>query len=235
MGMLGQKSQHVMARGAVSERFAGTDPAVILKFRKQQIEVSRLNKDTMQTDADAAEKRDFSPLIARIAHQRDRDAFIEVFKYFAPRVKSFLMNRGRNESSAEDVLQEVMIAVWEKSHMYKPEKASVSTWLFTIARYKHIDRMRRDGRHATESDEPDLRASDDPDADENVMQSQRADAVKNAIAQLPADQQTVIAMSFNQGLSHSEIAEQLGLPLGTVKSRIRRAFQRMRDELGELN
>ncbi len=189
----------------------------------------------MSSASDTAEKLDFSPFIARIAEQRDREAFVEVFKYFAPRIKSFLMNRGRNESSAEDVLQEVMIALWEKAHMYKPEKASVSTWLFTIARYKHIDRMRRDGRHQTESDEPDLRASEDPDADENVMQSQRAEAVKQAIAELPADQQTVIVMSFNQGLSHSEIAEQLGLPLGTVKSRIRRAFQRMRAELGELN
>ena len=189
----------------------------------------------MPVAAEATEKKDFSPLIARIAHERDRTAFIEIFKYFAPRVKSFLMNRGRNEQSAEDVLQEVMIAVWEKSHMYNVEKASVSTWLFTIARYKHIDRMRRDGRHRTESDEPDLRPSDDPEAADNVMQDQRAEAVKKAIAGLPADQQTVIVMSFNQGLSHSEIAEQLGLPLGTVKSRIRRAFQRMREELGELN
>ena len=144
------------------------------------------------------------------------------------------MNRGRNEQSAEDVLQEVMIAVWEKSYLYNPEKASVSTWLFTIARYKHIDRIRRDGRHRAESDEPDLRASDDPGADDDVLESQRAEAVQQAVAQLPADQQTVIVMSFNQGLSHSEIAEQLGLPLGTVKSRIRRAFQRMREELGEV-
>ena len=227
MVMFGDQQQHVQSRVSPVSRFQQSDKTAILGFQQTSGTV-------MQATAEAAAKPDFAPQIRQISEHRDRQAFIEVFNYFAPRVKSFLMNRGRNESSAEDVLQEVMIAVWEKSHLYKPDKASVSTWLFTIARYKHIDRLRRDGRHSLESDEPDLRASDDPEADANVLQDQRAAAVKNAIAGLPADQQTVIVMSFNQGLSHSEIAEQLGLPLGTVKSRIRRAFQRMREELGEL-
>lgn len=230
MGMFGDQSQHVMSRSAVAIRFPQGDGADILKFPRP----ARKEIKNMSATPAEAEKKDFGPLIARIASDRDRQAFIEVFKYFAPRLKSFLMNRGRTQQSAEDVLQEVMIAVWEKSHMYKPEKASVSTWLFTIARYKHIDRMRRDGRHPTESDEPDLRASEDQGTSDEVLESQRADLVRKAIAALPADQQTVIAMSFNQGLSHSEIAEKLELPLGTVKSRIRRAFQRMREELGEL-
>lgn len=225
--MFGDQQQHVQSRVSPVSRFQQSDKAVILGFQQTSGTV-------MQATAEAAAPPDFAPQIRQISEQRDRQAFIEVFNHFAPRVKSFLMNRGRNEQSAEDVLQEVMIAVWEKSHLYKPEKASVSTWLFTIARYKHIDRLRRDGRHSLESDEPDLRASDEPEADANVLQDQRAAAVKNAIAGLPADQQTVIVMSFNQGLSHSEIAEQLGLPLGTVKSRIRRAFQRMREELGDL-
>ena len=227
MSMFGDQQQHVQSRVSPVSRFQQSDKTAILGFQQTSGTV-------MQATAEAAAKPDFAPQIRQISEHRDRQAFIEVFNYFAPRVKSFLMNRGRNESSAEDVLQEVMIAVWEKSHLYKPDKASVSTWLFTIARYKHIDRLRRDGRHSLESDEPDLRASDDPEADANVLQDQRAAAVKNAIAGLPADQQTVIVMSFNQGLSHSEIAEQLGLPLGTVKSRIRRAFQRMREELGDL-
>lgn len=227
--MFGDQQQHVKARQTAQPRYAVDDPAVILSFKAK-----KTDKTMATAVADDPAKKDFTPLILRIAEQRDRNAFIEVFQHFAPRVKSFLMNRGRNESSAEDVLQEVMIAVWEKSYLYNPDKASVSTWLFTIARYKHIDRIRRDGRHQADSDEPDLRASDDPGADDNVLESQRAAAVKQAVSQLPADQQTVIVMSFNQGLSHSEIAEQLGLPLGTVKSRIRRAFQRMREELGEV-
>jgi RNA polymerase sigma-70 factor (ECF subfamily) len=225
--MYGNQQQHVQSRVSPVSHFQQSGKAAILAH-------PQTSGTVMQVTAEATAPPDFAPQIRQISEHRDRQAFIEVFNHFAPRVKSFLMNRGRNEQSAEDVLQEVMIAVWEKSHLYKPEKASVSTWLFTIARYKHIDRLRRDGRHSLESDEPDLRASDDPEAHENVLQDQRAAAVKNAIAGLPADQQTVIVMSFNQGLSHSEIAEQLGLPLGTVKSRIRRAFQRMREDLGEL-
>jgi RNA polymerase sigma-70 factor (ECF subfamily) len=230
------KQQHVQARVAATARYAGRPSAVILNFFGAASRgATQPDKRQMTAATKEPEKRDFSPLIARIAEQRDRAAFIEVFNYFAPRVKSFLMNRGRNQHSAEDVLQEVMIAVWEKSYLYKREKASVSTWLFTIARYKHIDRLRKDGRHSLQSDEPDLRASEEPGTDDNVLQAQRDAAVQKVVAQLPADQQTVIVMSFTQGLSHSEIAERLGLPLGTVKSRIRRAFQRMREDLGEIN
>jgi RNA polymerase sigma-70 factor (ECF subfamily) len=235
MGMFGDQSQHVLARAKAGTRFPACESAVILTFPRPGREAAEtMTASPVQASTGADNNKDFAPLIARISEQRDREAFVEVFRYFAPRVKSFLINRGRNQQSAEDVLQEVMIAVWEKAYLYNSEKASVSTWLFTIARYKHIDRIRRDGRHKTESDEPDLRPSEEPEADAEVLQSQRAEAVRKVVATLPQDQQTVIAMSFNQGLSHSEIAEQLGLPLGTVKSRIRRAFQRMREELGEL-
>jgi RNA polymerase sigma-70 factor (ECF subfamily) len=172
--------------------------------------------------------------MALIADKRDRAAFMRVYEYFAPRVKSFLIGRGLNQATADDVLQEAMLAVWEKAHSYKSEKAAVSTWIFTVARYKYIDRLRRDGRQKTDSDEPDLRASDLPVSDDEVLQEQRQDAVQAAIAQLPEDQQSVIFLSFIKGLAHSEIAEQLGLPLGTVKSRIRRAFGRLREELGDL-
>ena len=232
--MDGNQQQHVQSLVDSSwsfsgSRYAESRQAVILAFSS-----TTSTESVMQVKAEKPAAPDFAPQIALIAEHRDRKAFIEVFNYFGPRIKSFLMNRGRNQQSAEDVLQEVMIALWEKSHMYNSDKASVSTWLFTIARYKHIDRLRRDSRHIADSDEPDLRASDDPEAADNVLQDQRAVAVKAAISDLPEDQQTVIVMSFNKGLSHSEIAEQLGLPLGTVKSRIRRAFQRMREELGEV-
>ena len=89
-------------------------------------------------------------------------------------------------------------------------------------------------RRQTDSDDLDLKPSDAPIADDDVLQDQRQNAVQAAIASLPADQQSVIFLSFIKGLAHSEIAEQLGLPLGTVKSRIRRAFARLREELGEI-
>ena len=160
-------------------------------------------------------------------------AFEEIVRRYQGRLLTVLENLVGSRELAEDLAQDVFLRVFRARLRYVPE-AKFSTWLFTIARYKHIDRIRRDSRHQTESDEPDLRPSEEPEADAEVLQSQRADAVRKVVASLPQDQQTVIAMSFNQGLSHSEIAEQLGLPLGTVKSRIRRAFQRMREELGDL-
>jgi len=173
-------------------------------------------------------------LVVLVAENRDRTAFMQIFRHFAPRVKGFLVGRGLTSHAADDVLQEVMLAIWNKAGSYDPAKAAISTWIFTIARYKYIDRLRRESRHKTDSDDLDLKPSDAPVADDDVLQDQRQNAVQAAIANLPADQQSVIFLSFIKGLAHSEIAEQLGLPLGTVKSRIRRAFARLREELGEM-
>jgi len=185
--------------------------------------------------SNADENQQMVALVVLVAENRDRTAFMQIFRYFAPRVKGFLVGRGLTSHAADDVLQEVMLAIWNKAGSYDPAKAAISTWIFTIARYKYIDRLRRESRHKTDSDDLDLKPSDAPVADENVLQDQRQIAVQAAIANLPADQQSVIFLSFIKGLAHSEIAEQLGLPLGTVKSRIRRAFARLREELGEMN
>jgi len=185
-------------------------------------------------NASADENQKMVTLIALVAEKRDRTAFMQIFRYFSPRVKGFLVGRGLTPHAADDVLQEVMLAIWNKAQSYDPQKAAISTWIFTIARYKYIDRLRRESRHQADSDDLDLKPSDAPIADDDVLQDQRQNAVQAAIASLPADQQSVIFLSFIKGLAHSEIAEQLGLPLGTVKSRIRRAFARLREELGEM-
>lgn len=174
------------------------------------------------------------PLIASIAEHGDRQAFVKVYKYFGPRVKSFLVSRGLPQAAADDVLQEVMLAVWQKASSYDPAKAKLSTWVFTIARYKYIDRLRREGCRPTETADFDLHESQTPLSDDEVLQEQRHDAVQAAIAKLPPKQHSVIFLSFVKGLAHSEIAEQLNLPLGTVKSRIRRSFEQLREELVDL-
>jgi RNA polymerase sigma-70 factor (ECF subfamily) len=188
------------------------------------------------------QKQDMAELVSRVSDQRDRQAFIKLYQHFAPRVKSFLMGKGLSEQPAEDVLQEAMLAVWQKAGSYKPDKAAVSTWIFTIARNKYIDLLRRDERRkessidsfGTSLEGPEFQLVDDaPIADEQVMQEQRNEVVRAALSRLPHDQQGVIAMSFIQGLAHGEIANILGLPLGTVKSRIRLGFKRMREEIGE--
>lgn len=188
--------------------------------------------ETASVSAD--ENKKMATLIVLVAENRDRTAFMQIYSHFAPRVKGFLVSRGLTSHAADDVLQEVMLAIWNKAQSYNPNKAAISTWIFTIARYKYIDRLRRESRHQTDSDDLDLKPSDAPIADDDVLQDQRQNAVQAAIASLPADQQSVIFLSFIKGLAHSEIAEQLGLPLGTVKSRIRRAFARLREELGEI-
>jgi RNA polymerase sigma-70 factor (ECF subfamily) len=174
------------------------------------------------------------PLIAAIAQKQDRQAFVQVYGYFAPRVKSFLVGKGLTQAAADDVMQEAMLAVWKKASSYDAAKAKLSTWVFTIARYKYIDRLRHEGRRPTESADFDLHEAKDMLSDDEVFQGQRQDAVQVAIAKLPANQQSVIFLSFIKGLAHNEIAEQLGIPLGTVKSRIRRSFAQLREELADL-
>jgi RNA polymerase sigma-70 factor (ECF subfamily) len=192
-------------------------------------EVSSLTK---LPTARAQTAEEMTPLIALIAEQGDRQAFVKVFKYFGPRVKSFLVFKGLTQAAADDVLQEVMLAVWQKASSYDPAKAKLSTWVFTIARYKYIDRLRSEGCRPTETANFDLHESENMLADDEVLQEQRQDAVQAAIANLPRKHRSVIFLSFVKGLAHSEIAEQLGLPLGTVKSRIRRSFAQLREELG---
>ena len=175
-----------------------------------------------------------SELIVRVASKRDRASFVQLYEYFAPRVKSFLIGQRVPLDVADEVLQEVMLAVWNKAALFNPDKAAASTWIFAIARNKRIDRIRKDTNPDFDPEEPSLQPGDFAAADDSVLDRQRKEAVGKALAELPDDQRTVIELSFMKGLSHSQIAEQLGLPLGTVKSRIRLAFQRLRGELGEV-
>ena len=173
-------------------------------------------------------------MILRIAEHRDRAAFVSLYEYFGPRVKSFLIGQRVLPDVADEVLQEVMLAVWNKARLFNPDKAAASTWIFAIARNKRIDRIRKDTNPDLDPEEPNLLPGDFAAADDSLLDQQRKHAVAEAMAELPDDQRNVIELSFMKGLSHSEIAEQLGLPLGTVKSRIRLAFQRLRGELGEI-
>lgn len=185
----------------------------------------------------ALDKGDMAGLVIAIAEQRDRAAYGQVFDHFAPRVKSYLLGLKITPEQADDVLQEVMIAVWNKAGSYRPDKAAVSTWIFTIARNKHIDRMRREKHQFHDSVEVESVESEVAEhdvADERLSQLQRKRAVQAALSKLPEDQMTVISMSFLKDMAHAEIAAALDLPLGTVKSRIRLGFQRMRQELGDM-
>lgn len=172
-------------------------------------------------------------LAVRIAQDRDRQAFKMLFAHFAPRIKSFILKQKVTDEVAEDLTQEVMVTVWQKAHLFDPKKARLSTWLFRIARNKFIDRVRRQKYIEVDVDNHMQSMEASEKTDEPVIQMQDQTRIVSALKVLKPELKQVIELSFYKDLSHSQIAEELGLPLGTVKSRIRIAFQKLRVELGE--
>jgi len=173
-------------------------------------------------------------LMARLAQSRDRAAFKALFDHFGPRIKSMMMKAGAPPAQAEDLAQDVMMTVWRKVDMYAPERGSVSTWIFTIARNARIDRLRR-SRSAIYDDIEDVElASEEAGSDDQVFAAQQAAGVASAMAELPADQKLMIEMAYMQDKSQSEIAAELSIPLGTVKSRLRLAYGKLKDRLEDL-
>jgi RNA polymerase sigma-70 factor (ECF subfamily) len=166
----------------------------------------------------------------RIRDHRDRAAFARLFGHFAPRVKGFLMKSGTEAGIAEDCAQDVMVTVWNKAHLFDPSRASVSTWVFTIARNRRIDLARRERRPEPE----DLGWGPEPETaqDDSVMLQQETELLGRALAELPARQRELIEKCYFGDLSHREIADVTGLPLGTIKSRIRLALDKLRHAMG---
>jgi RNA polymerase sigma-70 factor, ECF subfamily len=173
-------------------------------------------------------------LLKRIAERGDAEAFNELFQSFAPRVKSYMMRQGADPTTAEELAQETLLMVWRKAGLYSGEKGSASTWIFTIARNLRIDRLRREVPWQELPEGHDEISSTDPTPDEIVSSWERQDRTQAALATLPADQKAVVSLSYLEGLSHSEIADRLNLPLGTVKSRMRLAYQKIREAVEDL-
>lgn len=167
--------------------------------------------------------------LTSIRDQKDRSAFAEVFTHFAPRVKAFLMKSGANPDMAEEVAQDVMATLWRKAHLFDPAKASVSTWIFTIARNRRIDMLRKQRRPEPE----DLTWGPEAEPDQADVLALQQDSAKlgEALAALPEKQRDLIVRAYYGELTHSEIAEATGLPLGTIKSRIRLALNRLRHQM----
>jgi len=182
-----------------------------------------------------AKQDDFAALLFRVAETRDRAAFATIFDHFAPRVKSFMMRKGASAELAEDLVQDAMIAVWTKASLYAPERGSASTWIFTIARNLRIDRLRRESSvYFTDLENFDA-PSDEAPGDEALNRSQEDAHVARAMAQIPPEQRELLILSYVEDVPQSMIAERLKLPLGTVKSRMRLAYRRMRKLLEVVN
>lgn len=165
----------------------------------------------------------------RVRLHQDRAAFADLFRHFAPRIKGFLMRSGANEGLAEEVTQEVMATLWNRAALFDPGRASLSTWLFTIARNRRIDALRRQRR--PEPEDLPWGPEAEPDQADSLILQQESARLGAALAQLPEKQRLLIERAYFGDLSHSEIASETGLPLGTIKSRIRLALERLRHHM----
>ncbi len=190
----------------------------------------RVFDKTVRT-VDPAQRERHADCMAAIFNDRSRSAFAELFDFYAPRIKSYMLRLGASDGEAEELAQDVMITVWQKAGMYDRKQASVSTWMFRIARNRRIDLQRRQRRPELTADDPMLRPPEIEQPDSMMARDQLEGIVRSQLAKLPADQLLLLQAAFYDGLSHSEIARAFNLPLGTVKSRIRLAFLRLRGEL----
>lgn len=185
-------------------------------------------KPTRRRPANSEDDR-FRGLLLAVAERQDRDAFAELFGHFAPRLAAFVMRSGADRELAEELAQEAMISVWRKAGSFDPARAAVSTWIFAIVRNKRIDRLRRENRPEITEDEYLAQYEPEKDALGVVETVEEQKTLRLSIRRLPNEQAEVIEKAFYEDKSHSVIADELGLPLGTVKSRIRLALGRLKE------
>lgn len=168
--------------------------------------------------------------LVAVGQMQDRNAFAELFAYYAPRIKSFLMKGGAAPDVADEMAQETMLAIWQKAAGYDPAKAAASTWIFTIARNKRIDSLRKRVRPETGFDDFDALPDTGAGAGEILSRQQETDAMAQAMEALPPEQADLLYKSFFEDKTHADIAAETKLPLGTVKSRIRMALEKLRGD-----
>jgi RNA polymerase sigma factor (sigma-70 family) len=172
-------------------------------------------------------------LVAAVAERRDRQSFTILFDFYVPRITTYFVRLGCDRAAAEELTQDVMVTLWRKADLFDPTKSSLATWLYRIARNRRIDVLRRDRVETVDPGEFLLDVPDDtsPDVNAAIDAQSKEEVLRDALEALPAEHRSLVAMAFYEGLSHSEIATRTGLPLGTVKSRIRLSFTKLRRAL----
>lgn len=195
----------------------------------------------------STEKRDdkWSVLLVEVGASQNRGAFAQLFSHFAPLLKSFAQasrQEGWFPGLAEDLVQEVMIKVWQKAGGYNPQKASATTWIYTVARNCRIDMLRRkcNTQHLPLENEDYWHEPDEETPVSLLRQKRTEEHIKSSLGQLPREQDEILRKVYLEGKSHAEASQELGLPLGTVKSRVRLGLQKLqilvapefREELG---
>jgi RNA polymerase sigma-70 factor (ECF subfamily) len=176
----------------------------------------------------AAPANEFDDLLTAVGAERDGEAFTVLFDHFGPRVHAQMLRLGLAPFTAADVTQDVMETIWRKAHLFDRRKSAAATWVFHIARNRRID-VRRRSREFSYAAEHFFTIPDPaPRSDDRIDAAQRGASVRAALDDLPQEQFTLVKLAFFDGLSHATIAERTQLPLGTVKSRLRLAFARLR-------
>lgn len=228
-------TQHINnALADIGDTQQSSYPAAMLTF----CDATRKSKQQCRTGSRKVSNIDnanigHEQLIARVAASRDKVAFKAIFTHYGPRLKSYLLKYGLDGQRAEDIVQEVMVTLWRKADMFDPAKAKFSTWVFRIARNKFIDHTRRHKYPEVSADDHLAEMAATDRTDQHTETRQASEEVREALKSLNKKQSEVIELSFFKEMSHSEIAEQLDLPLGTVKSRIRKAFTVLRASIGD--
>jgi RNA polymerase sigma-70 factor (ECF subfamily) len=179
----------------------------------------------------ALDRDHLADLVEAVARSGDKGAFATLFGFYAPRVKAYLLRLGADHATADELTQEVMVAVWRKAALFDRRQASVSTWLFTIARNRRIDVIRRERRPEFDPDDPLFVPDPEPTPDEVAVRAEQDKRLRAALKTLPSEQLTLVESAFYGGKSHRDIADETGIPLGTVKSRLRLAFTRLKKAL----
>lgn len=167
-------------------------------------------------------------LVQAVARDRDKTAFAALFNHFAPRLKTYVMRLGASAATADELVQETMLTLWRRADSFDPRQANASTWIFTIARNKRIDALRRENRPELDPSDPAFTVAPVPAADETIAAGESEQMLRQAIGQLPQEQAELLRICYYGDKSHRQIALELGLPLGTVKSRLRLALGRLR-------
>lgn len=195
--------------------------------------IMKINK-LSEIDKVSVSSQQLTNCLHDIAENQSKKSFKLIFKYFAPRLKSYLIKLGAANNQAEEVIQEVMIAVWTKSASYDQSKSSVGTWIYTIARNKRIDKIRKEKRHYFSESDEGLEIPVPSTQENEIFSNEISIMLRKYIENLPEAQGKLLKLSYFYDKTHADIAEELGIPLGTVKSRIRLALTKMR-HLVEIN
>jgi RNA polymerase sigma factor (sigma-70 family) len=193
-----------------------------------KVRVRKLEKTVKEPDKD-----ELSACLLAVGARRDIQAFEVLFRHFGPKIRAFMLKRGGTRQQAEELMQETMMMMWNKAALFDPTRGSVSSWIFTVARNVRIDAFRKTNRPEFDPTDPAFVPDPEPAADDVYEAGQEAERLRGALVKLPPEQADLLRLSFYEEISHSAIAERMNLPLGTVKSRIRLAYSRLREILGD--